>query len=68
LNPRSIHLYRVVARSQGDCDVTVEFSDGCPPKTLRYERRDSIENCCTDVCFQGGGAHTLGEDCESDGG
>jgi len=51
-----------VGLAQGDCTVTIEFSDGCPSETVRYEFGGSRMNCCADVCSKSEG-HLLDEGC-----
>jgi hypothetical protein len=63
MNDGRIRMASVSAARRGQCQVTIEFSDGCRPVTLSYRFRGPIENCCEDVCFSQGGGGSIAAAC-----
>ena len=51
------YLYHVKGSARGGCTVTVTFSDGGPPQVEKYAFIGPNNECCRDVCVQGGGIH-----------
>jgi hypothetical protein len=47
---QTIAIVTVSASKRGACNLTVDYSDGCPSETLAYEFAGPMENCCGDVC------------------
>src|SRR5262249_17330837 len=59
--------FLVIGREQGNCTVTVEFSDGCPPAELKYEFGGPLDNCCSETCSRSA-SESLDAACNVDGG
>ena len=46
-------VFMVVGHAQGNCTVTVTFSDGADPLVAEYRFVGGHDNCCNEICVIG---------------